>query len=106
MTDRMEWPVAVPDTWEEVPGRKSSIIIRTDAIGMLLIRRLSEIGSILCMLTLHTAVHIPPPVSEGIRRMMTTLTMLSEQAGPDLIGPQMDGIPADIRGLIPEEIPN
>ena len=49
---------------------------------------------------------IPPPVSEGIRRMMTTLTMLSEQAGPGLIGPQMDGIPADIRGLIPEEIQN
>ena len=36
--------------------------------------------------------------------MITTPTMLSEQAGPGLIGPQMDGIPADIRGLIPEEI--
>ena len=106
MTDRMEWLVAVPDTWEEVPGRESFITIRTNAIGMLLIRRLSEIGSILCMLTIPTVIHIPPPVSEGIRRMMTTLTMLSEQAGPDLIGPQMDGIPADIRGLIPEEIQN
>ena len=73
---------------------------------MLLIRLLSEIGSILCMLTIPTVIHIPPPVSEGIRRMMTTLTMLSEQAGPGLIGPQMDGIPADIRGLIPEEIQN
>ena len=36
VTDRMEWLVAVPDTWEEVPGRESFITIRTNAIGCFL----------------------------------------------------------------------
>ncbi len=59
----MEWLVAVPDTGGSA-GRESFITIRNECYRDASYTPTLKLG-ILCMLTIPTVIHIPPPVSEG-----------------------------------------